>query len=96
MPSPPHHLRWVRVGDLEPDLKHDLDNFIALDGDTEVGVVKWVETGPDHGWVWSMTLTHPGPVFKRPTYGQCATRGQAARELGACYGAFRAYYGIAE
>ena len=43
-----------------------------------------------------MRLTHPGPAFKRPTYGQCATRGQAARELGACWRAFRACYGIEE
>ena len=56
--------------------------------------MKWVETGPDHGWFWSMTLVHAGPAFKRPTWGQCATRGKAARELGACYADFRAYYGV--
>ena len=48
--------------------------------------MKWVETGPDHGWFWSMTLTHPGPPFRRPTWGQTATRAQAARALNACYG----------
>ena len=66
--------------------------FIALDGEAEVGVVKWVETGPDHGWFWSMTLVHPGLPFKRPTWGQSATRGLAERELGACYGAFRSWF----
>ena len=58
--------------------------------------MKWVETGPDHGWFWSMRATAPGPAFKRPTFGQCATRAQAARGLGACYGHFRAYYGLDE
>ena len=38
--------------------------------------------------------TVPGPAFKLPTSGQCATRGQAAQELIACYTAFLAYYGI--
>ena len=88
-------ITWIRAGDRYPDLKDDLDHFLALDETSEVGVVKWVETGPDHGWFWSHDgRRHPGPAFKRPTCGQCATRGQAAQELGACYGAFRAYYGI--
>ena len=33
-------ITWIRAGDRYPDLKHDLDNFIALDGETEIGVVK--------------------------------------------------------
>ena len=37
---------------------------------------------------------HAGPAFKRPTWGQSATRGQAAQELATCYKAFRKYYGI--
>ena len=53
-------ITWIRAGDRYPDLKHDLDNFIALDGEAEIGLVKWVETGPDHGWFWSMTLVHAG------------------------------------
>ena len=87
-------LTWVRAGDRYPELADDLDHFLALDGEKEVGLVKWVETGPDHGWFWSMTLVHPGPAFRLPTNGQCATRGQAAQELIACYTAFLAYYGI--
>ena len=88
-------ITWIRAGDRYPDLKHELDHFLALDArGTEIGLVKWVETGPDHGWFWSMLLVHPGPAFKRPTSGQCATRGQAARELGACYAHFRAFYGV--
>ena len=62
--------------DRDPDLKNDPDNFLALDADgTEIGLVKWVETGPDHGWFWSTTRRRaPGPAFRRPTFGQCATR----------------------
>ena len=41
-----------------------------------------------------MTLVHAGAPFKRPTWGQSATRGLAARELGACYAHFRAFYGV--
>ena len=68
-----------------------------LDADgTEIGLVKWVETGGSR-----LVLVHdagdvPGPAFMRPTVGQSATRGQAARELGACYAAFRAFYQIEE
>lgn len=92
--NPPRKLLWARAGDRYPDLADDLDYFIALDGGVEIGLVKWVETEPDHGWFWSMTTTHPGPPFKRPTWGTTPTRGQAARALGACYATFRAHYGI--
>ena len=27
-------ITWIRAGDRYPDLKHDLDHFIALDGET--------------------------------------------------------------
>ena len=57
-------------------------------------MAKWVETGPDRGWFWSMTLVHPGAAFKLPTSGQCATRGLAAQELIACYTAFRLWFGL--
>ena len=87
-------ITWIRAGDRYPDLKHDLDHFLALDGDEEIGVVKWIGLGPDCGWFWSMTLVHPGAPFKRPTWGQCATRAQAARALGACYSALRAWFGL--
>jgi len=93
MNLPRYH--WVRACDRDPNLKDDPDYFLALDADgAEIGLVKWVETGPDHGWFWSMLLVHPGPAFKLPTNGQCATRGQAAQELIACYTAFLAYYRI--
>ena len=26
-------ITWIRAGDRYPDLKHDLDNFLALDGE---------------------------------------------------------------
>jgi len=94
MNNPPR-ITWVRAGDRYPELADDPDYFLALDADgTEVGLVKWVETGPDQGWFWSMVLVHPGPAFMLPTFGQCATRAQAAQELIACYTAFLAYYGI--
>ena len=92
MTSP--QLHWIRAGDHYPDLKNEADDFIALDGETEVGVVKWIESGPDHGWLWSMLLVHPGPAFRLPTNGRCETRAEAAHELIACWRAFRLYYGI--
>ena len=33
-------LTWVLAGDRDPDFKDNLDHFIALDGEVEVGVVK--------------------------------------------------------
>ena len=45
MTSP--QLHWIRAGDHYPDLKDKPDDFIALDGETEVGVVTWIESGPD-------------------------------------------------
>jgi len=90
-------ITWIRAGDRYPDLKDDLDNFLMLDPDgRELGVVKWVESGPDHGWFWSMLATAPGPAFKRPMSGRCTTRGQAVRELGECYAAFREWFGIVD
>ena len=90
-------ITWIRAGDRYPELADDPDYFLALDEtNAEVGLVKWVEAGPDYGWFWSMTLTHEGPAFNLPTRGQSATRGQAARELGACYGHFRAWFGLDE
>ena len=68
-------LTWVRVGHLYPDLKGEPDHFIAMDGETEVGLVKLVVLGPDEGrWLWSMLLTHPGPPFGRPTNGTWSAR----------------------
>ena len=86
-------LTWIRSGDRYPDIAVP-DDFIAMDGDIEVGLVKLVESGPDRGWFWSLTLVHPGPAFRLPTNGQCATRGEAVSELRECYAAFRLYYGI--
>jgi hypothetical protein len=75
-----------------PDRKGTPDDFIAIDGDIEVGVVKFIADGIDAGsWIWSMTLVHPGPVFKRPTNGLTPTRKEAARDLIACWQKFRAY-----
>jgi hypothetical protein len=41
-------------------------------------------------------LAHPGPSFSRPTSGTVATRDAAARELSACWQAFRRYCGLQE
>jgi hypothetical protein len=90
-------LTWVRIGNRYPDLKHDPDRFVALDRGEEVGVVKLLGRGRDAGsWYWSMWLTHPGPAFRRPTNGTMPTRKEAAVALCACYGAFRAWFGIAD
>ena len=94
---PNHTVTWVRAGDRYPDLKDDLDHFIALDGEVEVGIVKFLPTGIDAGsWMWSMLLTHPGPAFKRPTTGTTPTRKEAARALLACWRAFRRWFGLDE
>ena len=94
MPEPLHRLRWIRVGDRYADATN-LDSFIALNGEEEVGVVKRIDLGPEEGqWMWSMLLTHPGPAFNRPTNGTCEDRLEAVRELHECWGAFRKFYGV--
>jgi len=95
MPEPLRRLTWVRVGDRYPDVAGTPDHFIALDGEVEIGVVKFMADGIDAGsWMWSMLLTHPGPAFSRPTNGLTPTRKEAARDLIACWQKFRAYYGL--
>jgi len=91
----PPSLTWARVAEHYADLPGDADHFLALnEAGVEIGVVKLVPAPAGKEWMWSMLLTNPGLAFRHPTSGQCATHGQAARELGACYAAFRAYYGI--
>ena len=93
MPKPT--LTWIRVGEHYPDLAGELDSFLALDGETEVGIVKFLPTGVDAGsWMWSMLLTHPGPAFRRPTNGMTPTRGE--RQLVACWHTFRSWFGLDE
>ena len=88
---------WERIGDLHPDMKGEPDQFVAMDGKAEVGVVRFVGSGVDAGsWAWSMLLTHPGPAFNRPTSGIVPTARDAAHELLDCYTAFRKWFGIAE
>jgi hypothetical protein len=47
MPETTRRPTWVRAGDL--DLRGDPDHFIALDGEVEVGVVKFLATGINAG-----------------------------------------------
>ena len=93
MPETTRRLTWVRAVDRYPDLEDDLDHFIALDGEVEVGVVKLMPAPAGEEWMWSMWLTHPGPAFKRPTNGRTPTRGKrrgscsnAGRRSGSCLG----------
>jgi hypothetical protein len=37
---------WKRVGDLYPDRRGVPDHFIALDGETQVGVVRLMDQAP--------------------------------------------------
>jgi len=74
-------ITWVRAGERHPDLAGEPDHFIALDGETEVGVVKLVPAPAGAEWIWSMLVGHPGPAFTRLTNGRTQTRGEAAREL---------------
>jgi hypothetical protein len=93
MPARP--VTWVRIGDRYPDLKGEPDHFVALDGEAEVGIARFNPTGIDAGtWMWSMLLVHPGPRFTRPRSGTTPTRKEAAREVVACWNAFREFYGI--
>ena len=93
-PDPPR-LVWVRAADRYPDADPE-NSFIAMDGEVEVGVVKLVPAPAGAEWMWSFWLTHPGPAFKQPTNGRCGRSGQAARELDACWRAFRAWFGAGE
>jgi hypothetical protein len=77
----PRKLSGCRIGDLYPDQRGVPDDFIALDGETQVGLVKLVPAPIGVQWMWSMTLVRPGPAFGRPTNSLCQTQGQAAREL---------------
>ena len=61
-PNPPR-ITWIRAGDRYPELADDLDHFIALDGEEEVGVVKLVLSPAGSEWMWSMLLTQ-GEVHK--------------------------------
>ena len=74
-------LIWCRAGDRYSDLAEEPDDFIALDGNDEVGLVKLMKTGgSDEGrWMWLMQLTLPGERFPRATNGSAETRGAAAR-----------------
>ena len=85
MPEPSRRLVWMRAVDRDPDLEDDLDHFIALDGEEEVGVVKLVPAPASEVWVWSLWLTHPGPAFRLPTNGRTRARGEAVRELLECW-----------
>ena len=77
MPESSRRLVWMRAVDRDPDLEDDLDHFIALDGEEEVGVVKLVPALAGEEWMWSLWLTHPGPAFRLPTNGRTQTRGEA-------------------
>ena len=96
MPETTRRLTWICIGDRYPDLAGSPDDFLALDGDVEVGVVKRIPVGPvDAGdWMWSMFLAVPGPTFKRPTNGTTPTRKEAVRELIDRRRAFREWFGI--
>jgi len=42
----------------------------------------------------SLFMVHPGPAVPQPTNGLTATRGEATRDLDACWRAFRPFYGL--
>src|SRR4029079_14715119 len=89
----PRRLQWCRATDLYPHESGALDDFVALDGQTQVGVMKLMDDAPaGPEWMWSMWVLHPGTAFPRVTKGRCERRGEAARALGACYAAFRAHH----
>ena len=81
---------WVRAGDCYPDLKAELNRFVALDEAGEpVGIVRFVESGPVCGrWLWSMTKIRPGQPFPRQRTGTTETRSQAAKALVATWREF--------
>ena len=89
MPSP----IFVPAGKRYPDLAAEKDYFIAIDGETQIGMVRLIEDGPETGrWQWGMYLVRPGPTFKLPTDGTAGSKAEAVGKLVDCYGAFRAWY----
>ena len=89
------HITWIRAGFRYPDLLGQEHDFIAMDGELEVGSVKRIEAGPESGqWFWTMTRVHPGPALDVPRSGTAETRREGARALLECWEAFRKYYGI--
>ena len=93
--SKPASITWVRVSDRYPDLKAERDQFLALDGEAIVGVVRLIVHGPEGGrWLWSMTQVHRGRPFPHPRTGTTETRKQAEKALVNSWRAFRVWYGI--
>ena len=92
--TPGGRIGWVKISDVDPTMKGVENHFVALDGDGEdIGVVKWIESGPDKGWLWSMTRVHPGKPFLDRS-GMEKTRKEAALALVGGYRAFLKWYRI--
>jgi len=86
---------WTRTEDRYPELAGARESFLLLDQDgDEIGIVKWSADGPSQGWRWTLLAVHPGAAFQEPVSGTVTTRGEAVRELRACWARFRKWYGV--
>ena len=92
----PIRISWVRIGDIHPDMRAELNHFVALDAaGADIGIVRRIEHGPERGWwLWSMTRVHPGPPLNIPRSGTTETRGEAEKALVGRWRRFRRYYRI--
>ena len=89
MPTDPI-LTWCGIGERYPERADELDLFLALEGDVEVGGVRFIGSGVHAGsWAWALKLANPAPGFNRPIDGMTPTAREAAHELLDCYTAFR-------
>ena len=90
----PAAIMWVSSTARYPDLKDEVQYFIALDADGhDIGIVRRVEHGRESGeWQWFLTRINPGAPLNRPRDGTAETASEAARALVECWLAFRKYY----
>ncbi|HEV2557212.1 MAG TPA: hypothetical protein VGU45_01165 [Microvirga sp.] len=76
---------WMRTADTGPEWVGVENDFVAYDGETQIGRVHNHAAGADAGlWLWSMTLVLPGPPFVYRS-GREEKRGDAARRVVEAY-----------
>jgi hypothetical protein len=88
----------MKTADVYPDAGYDSTYFMAFDpeatfphfheisGDETIGNVHRVTGGPEDGrWMWSMTVSLPGPGYSSARSGTVTSRREAGRSLIAAY-----------
>ncbi|MFL5130764.1 MAG: hypothetical protein ACJ8DD_11525 [Microvirga sp.] len=73
------------LGGRGSDTGYPPDDFVALDGDEIIGRVYRIRHGTQEGfWLWSMTVSRPGPAFTARD-GTEARRGDTGRRVVEAY-----------